>query len=226
MRIGIIGGLGFIGSHLAKRIISPTLFQDDMRVLYEVKAFIDSLDRVYHVAGLNRDREGRILANNIVSTGNLVLASKINRQDTEIVFISSKQVEWNPDSEYGLAKRIEEETIKMAKKWCIFRVPNVYGERCKPFYNSVVATFAYQIAHGQKVTIAKPEATREFIYIGDLVDKLIEPHFSGYINIQGEIMSIGQVHEYLTSRLGEHKKLQKCLDFYKGGNYELSRSRR
>lgn len=217
MRIGITGWKGFIGSYLRKTIKDPILFQGDLRDLGEVKEFAKNCERIYHLAGLNRGNEGRILKNNIHTTGNLILASKLHKKNPEIVFSSSKQVEWNPNSEYGLTKSIEEEIVKRSENWCIFRIPNVYGPGGKPFYNSVVATFTYQISHGQEVTINNPSDTREFIFVEDLVDELINPRFSEYVYPRGEVMSIGEIYEYLTSRLGQHKKLKRCLDYYYDG---------
>ncbi|MFC1893548.1 NAD-dependent epimerase/dehydratase family protein [Chloroflexota bacterium] len=213
MNIGITGWEGFIGSYLRERLGNPVLFEGDLRDLCKVKEFVKNCQRIYHLAGLNREEEGKILENNIHATGNLVLAVK-NQNSPEIVFPSSRQVEWNPDSEYGLTKSIEEEIVKKADKWCIFRIPNVYGPGGKPFYNSVVATFTYQVAGGQEVTIHNRSDTREFIYIDDLVNELLNPRFSEYIYPRGEVMSIGQIHEYLTSRLGEHENLKRCLDYY------------
>jgi len=215
MKIGITGWRGFIGSHLTQRIDNPVLFQGDMRNLDEVKSFVGQCARIYHLAGKNRAEDGKILANNLVPTGNLVLATKLLGKSIEIVFASSKQVEWNPDSEYGMVKMVEENIIKKARKWCIFRIPNVYGPGCKPFYNSVVATFAYQLAHGEPCTTHQPYATREFVYVDDVVEALVEPVWYRVVKVAGEVMSVGEVHEYLTTRLGEHGKLKRCLDWYK-----------
>ncbi len=215
MRIGITGWRGFIGSHLARRIDNPVFFQGDMRNLADVKEFVGKCDRIYHLAGKNRAEEGQVLANNLVATGNLVLATKLLGKNPEIVFASSKQVEWNPNSEYGMAKQVEESIIRKAAKWCIFRIPNVYGPGCKPFYNSVVATFCYQLEHREPCTTHQPFATREFAYIDDVVEALMEPVLHQVVGISGEVLSIREVYEYLTSRLGEHEKLKKCLDYYK-----------
>lgn len=217
MRTGITGWRGFIGSHLAQRIDNPVLFQGDMRNLGEVKEFVGQCDRIYHLAGKNRADDGEILANNLVGTGNLVLATKILGVNPEIVFASSKQVEWNPNSEYGITKMVEENIIRKARRWCIFRIPNVYGPGCKPFYNSVVATFCHQIAYKEKVSINNPADTREFVYIDDLVVWLVKEADRPYrvVKVSGEVMSIGEVYEYLTTRLGEHDKLKKCLDYYR-----------
>lgn len=215
MKIGITGSEGFIGRYLVKKIKDPEIFKGDLKELSLVREFVNKCDRIYHIAGKNREPQGEILSNNLLSTGNLLLAMKLENKHPELVFTSSKQVEWNPESEYGLTKSIEEEIIKKSKKWCIFRIPNVYGPECKPFYNSVVATFSYQIANNQSVTITDPEAKREFVYITDLVDLLIKPTFNNYLSIPGEVLSIREIYDFLTAKLGQHKKLQSCLDFYK-----------
>jgi UDP-2-acetamido-2,6-beta-L-arabino-hexul-4-ose reductase len=216
VRIGITGWRGFIGSHLAKQISNPVLFQGNMRDLGAVKEFVGQCDRIYHLAGKNRAKSGEILTNNVVGTANLVLATKLLGVNPEIVFASSQQVEWNPDSEYGIAKIVEEHIIRKARKWLIFRIPNVYGEGCKPKYNSVVATFCCQIVNGEKVTISDPKATREFVYVGDLVAQLIQEADNPYriVRVAGEVLRIQEIYELLTAKLGEHENLKKTLDWY------------
>ena len=215
MRIGITGWRGFIGSHLSQRISNPVLFQGDMLDLDAVKEFVGQCDRIYHLAGKNRADDGELLANNLVGTGNLVLTTKLLGMNPEIVLASSKQVEWNPDSEYGMCKLVEESIVRKARKWAIVRIPNVHGEGCRPNHNSVVATFCWQIAHGEPCTIIQPFATREFVYVRDIIDALLEPTLYHVTRVPGEMRSIKEVHELLTSRLGEHEKLARTLKWYK-----------
>ena len=217
MKIGITGANGFIGSHLKRRLKNPVIFEGDLRSFDEVRKFVSKCDRIYHLAGKNRGNPGDILKNNLVSTSNIVLSMIMENKFPEIVFSSSKQVYWNPNSEYGFTKLIEEEITKKTKKWCIYRIPNVYGPGCKPFYNSVVATFCYQISRGEKVTIDDPDVKRDFIYIDDLIEKLLQPKFNGYEYPKGETLSIGEIYKYLTTKIGHHNKLKVCLDYYKGG---------
>ncbi len=217
MKIGVTGGEGFIGRHLAERIDNPILFKDDLRSLKETRNFIRECERMYHLAGLNREDPGEILKNNVVSTSNIILSMILEKYNPEIIFSSSTQVEWNPNSEYSLTKSIEEDIIKRSEKWCVFRIPNVYGPGCRPFYNSVVATFCYQISRGEPITMNDPSVQREFIFIEDLIEYLLNPKFNELIYPQGEVMTIGGIHEFLTTRLGEHDKLKRCLDYYKNG---------
>jgi len=214
MKVGITGGEGFVGSHLIGKIHDPVIFEGDMKDLSLVKEFVSKCDRIYHIAGLNREEEGGILSNNVVATGNLVLACKLLNVSPEIIFSSTMQVEWNPETEYGMTKSVEEEIVKKSDKWSIFRIPNVYGPGGKPFYNSVVATFTYQVANGKELTVNDPEASREFIYIDDLVEALLKPEFNNLIHPDGEVLTIGQIRDFLTVDLGKHEKLKKCLDHY------------
>jgi UDP-2-acetamido-2,6-beta-L-arabino-hexul-4-ose reductase len=216
MKVGITGWRGFIGSYLKEAIKDPILFQGDLRKIADVKEFVRSCDVIYHIAGKNRDDEGNILANNLVATGNLVMATRLLSVSPEIIFASSKQTQTNPNSEYGTTKLIEEKIVKTANKWCIFRIPNVYGERCKPFYNSVISTFAYQLAHNKQPEIKDPTVTRDFIYVQDLIELLLKYKLNEIIGIKGEKMCIGEIYQYMTSKLGQHKKLAQVLEYYRG----------
>lgn len=215
MQIGITGANGFIGTHLKNSLEDPLIFQGDLTDIAQVREFIRICDRVYHLAGKNRAEYGEILKNNLVSTANLVFAMKLENRFPEVIFASSQQTIWNPNSEYGFTKILEEEIIKKTTKWCIFRIPNVYGPNGRPFYNSVVATFCYQLSKGEQVTIHDPSVKREFIYIDDLIQELLSPEFNSYKSLQGEILSIGEIYSLLTDRFGEHEKLKACFDFYR-----------
>ena len=191
------------------------LFKGDLTNLRDACEFVVSCDRIYHLAGKNREQPGEILKNNIISTSNLILACKIKRVNPEMIFASSQQVIWNSESEYGFVKSVEEEIIKKANKWCIFRIPNVYGPGGKPFYNSVIATFCYQISKGESVTIHDPSVKREFIFVDDLMEQLLNPEFNSLKSIDGETLAVGEIYSFLTDKLGSHKNLERCLQSYK-----------
>ena len=216
-KVGITGSNGFIGSHLVKKIKKPIIFSSDLNCLHDVREFVKKCDRIYHIAGKNREEEpGDLLKNNLVSTANLVLAMNLENKFSELIFISSTQVEWNPMSEYAISKFLEEHAVKEARKWCIYRVPNVYGPGGKPYYNSVVATFCHQISIGKKLTINDPSVIRDFIFIVDLVRSLLNPKFNEYIRPKGQSLSVGEIASYLTDKLGKHRKLEKTLKSYIG----------
>jgi UDP-2-acetamido-2,6-beta-L-arabino-hexul-4-ose reductase len=50
----------------------------------------------------------------------------------------------------------------------------VFGKWCKPNYNSVVATFCYNIARGLPIQIHDPQAPLTLVYIDDVIERFIQ----------------------------------------------------
>ena len=88
----------------------------------------------------------------------------------------NEQATPKPINAYGLSKLFAEEIIKKYGEWydiksLIYRISNVYGSGCKPYYNSAIASFIDLIKKGEKITInGSGEQSRDFIYICDVVD--------------------------------------------------------
>ena len=95
---------------------------------------------------------------------------------TDIFFSSSTQSE--NGSDYGNSKRKAEKILLSNKKYkgsiYISRLPNVFGKWSKPNYNSVVATFCFNIARNIPVNIHEGEKKIELLYIDDLIHSLIQ----------------------------------------------------
>ena len=88
-----------------------------------------------------------------------------------IIFSSSSQEE--ADNLYGQSKlkgrsNLEQWAAVSGAKSTGMVIPNVFGPFGKPFYNSVVATFCYQLTHGQVPTI-NVDGELKLIYINELV---------------------------------------------------------
>jgi UDP-2-acetamido-2,6-beta-L-arabino-hexul-4-ose reductase len=82
------------------------------------------------------------------------------------------------DNPYGVSKRQAEEIIEAHYKGtglpiCIYRLPGVFGKWCKPNYNSVVATFCYNVAHDLPLAVHAPGKRVDLVYIDDVVSSLI-----------------------------------------------------
>ena len=56
----------------------------------------------------------------------------------------------------------------------ILRLPGIFGKGCKPNYNSVVATFCYNVANNQPLKIINPNKIIDLIFIDDLCEQLKE----------------------------------------------------
>ena len=92
-----------------------------------------------------------------------------------LFFASSTQA--NIDNIYGKTKREAEEYIltnhqNNSISGHIYRFPNLYGRFSKPFYNSVIATFCYNVSRDKPITISDPKIKLKLLFIGDVVTAL------------------------------------------------------
>lgn len=184
MRIAVTGDKGFIGSHLVKKLKNEGHkvfgFDNNKYNLFKfesLKNFVRNKDVIIHLAGVNRGNESEIISGNICITHNLLLAMEKFKSKAKLIYSSSVQVETN--SLYGISKKLTELILKdysqrLKIPITIFRIINVFGEGCRPFYNSVIATFCYQAAQQQKFSINNPSKKFRFIYVEDVIDKIIK----------------------------------------------------
>lgn len=82
------------------------------------------------------------------------------------------------DSPYGKSKKTAEDMLIQYSKAslttvAIYRLTNVFGKWSRPNYNSVVATFCYNIARGLPVEIHDKTTDLSLIYIDDIIKKFI-----------------------------------------------------
>lgn len=90
------------------------------------------------------------------------------------------------NSDYGKSKLAGEQLFfdyekETGAKVFVYRFPNLFGKWCRPNYNSVVATFCYNIAHDLPIQINDAATELEFLYIDDLIDELLDS-LNGNIN--------------------------------------------
>jgi len=186
MRIGITGNQGFIGKNLVVALTNKKyklsffdLPQNDLlnpKKNY-LKKFVSNNDVIIHTAAVNRGSDTEIIAGSIVAAQNLISAMEKYGSKAKLIFLSSSQAE--NETIFGMSKKLTEIMLEDFSKRnkspvAIFRLTNVFGEGCKPFYNSVVATFCYQVANNQKLMVKNGSKEFNFIYIEDVVKILIK----------------------------------------------------
>ncbi|MCD4747631.1 MAG: NAD-dependent epimerase/dehydratase family protein, partial [Bacteroidales bacterium] len=104
----------------------------------------------------------------------LIEACEATQSTPHILFSSSTQED--RDNLYGKSKKEGREMLeKWAKKnnaqFTGFIIPNVFGPFGHPYYNSVVATFCYQLTHNETPKI-NVDGVVKLIYIGELVQQI------------------------------------------------------
>ncbi len=211
-KIGIFGGLGFIGRHLVdffrydcykydywKDVSTICIFKKDMNDLDSVIESVKGLDLIFHFSGKSRgEKIGDVFRNNVFSTANLILACNLLKINPKIVFLSSKQVLYNKFSEYSIAKSVEEKMIEdFFDKRFILRPPGIFGPRQRPNYNSFISTMAYSIANDLEYTIDFPEKKIELIHVKSFIKAIMgfDLDTSKIFNFCGDFYSLGEIEK-------------------------------
>ncbi len=182
-KVGITGPHGFVAGHLMRRLTQ----QAGVRAIAcprkafenpnELADFVGQCDTIVHLAAMNRGKDEEIHATNTRLVTRLITAAQRSKRNTHIVFSSSTQRDM--DNAYGRSKRYGEEQLTQWASGCddnaatVLVIPNVYGPGCRPFYNSVVATFCYQLAQGEEPTVIQDQEI-ELIWVNRLIDVLCE----------------------------------------------------
>lgn len=183
MNILVTGSKGFIGSNL----ISHLQELNDLNIVeFDLEDNLDiidfaSLDYVIHLAGVNRPKELSEFSVNSDLTKKLV--DKLNNINSKATLILASSIQAELDNEYGKSKkRAEDYLLSNYNHAIIYRFHNVFGKWCKPNYNSVVATFCYNIAHDLNIHINNPKSEVELVYIDDVCNTFIEEIYGNILN--------------------------------------------
>lgn len=182
-KIGITGQNGFVGKHLYNIL---GLFPDDFeRVEFQktyfdnesqLDDFVSKCDVIVHLAALNRhESEQTIYETNVGLAQKLVDSLKRTGSKAHVMISSSTQEE--RDNLYGKSKKEGREALaKWAEenggKFTGLIIPNVFGAFGKPFYNSFISTFCYQLTHNETPSIAT-DGEVKLIYVQELVNVIL-----------------------------------------------------
>jgi UDP-2-acetamido-2,6-beta-L-arabino-hexul-4-ose reductase len=175
----ITGANGFIGKNLIATINNEVeVLQYDLNnTPDDLKVFSQKADFVFHLAGVNRPLEtSEFEKGNKGFTEQLLDILQDNSKGIPLLMTSSIQAAL--DNPYGRSKKSAEDLVleygrKTGVPVYIYRLPNVFGKWCRPNYNSVVATWCYNIAHQLPIQINNPETELDLVYIDDVIQEFI-----------------------------------------------------
>ncbi len=185
MNVLITGAHGFVGRNLGVRLAERAGWQslpigrnDGHDAL--VRA-CEQADAIIHLAGANRPVDpAEFLVGNRDTTLRLcsVLGDLAARTGKHPPVIYASSIQAALDNPYGSSKRAAEDALrKLAVQHGnhvhVFRLPNVFGKWCRPFYNSAIATFCHQIARDLPIEVHDPAAPIHLVHVDDVIDRFL-----------------------------------------------------
>lgn len=178
----VTGANGFLGRALCKELEAQ-----NYRVFEVIRSteesdldqYLNDADFVFHFAGEVRPSSDDVAfqSSNADMTKKICERLTFFKRAVPVVFTSSVHA-INPNNTYGSSKREAEESLKqyaklMGAQVSIYRLPHMFGEGCKPNYNSVITTWIYNLIHGLEVLVFDRSVMMTYCYSGDFVDDCI-----------------------------------------------------
>lgn len=158
--IALTGADGFLGWHLrvlarALGLPAPIVIgRDDLASPDRLAGLISGVDRVVHVAGVNRGEPSEVAADNVTLAHRLAAGIRAClTPPKQVVFANSIQA--GNGTPYGDGKATAAVLLAETTRWSgsafdDVLLPNLFGEHGRPSYNSVIATFCRVLADGDE----------------------------------------------------------------------------
>lgn len=177
----ITGAQGFLGKNLTVTLQALGYQQlllvdkDTPKTTYE--QYVKQAKFIFHFAGVNRPlKVEEFFEGNVDTISELLGWMKQSTHQAPLVVSSSIQA--LADNPYGRSKKAGEDLVlnyaqSQRHPIFIYRFSNVFGKWSRPNYNSVVATFCYNISRGLPIKINDPQAKISLIYIDDVIKEMV-----------------------------------------------------
>lgn len=199
MKVLVTGAKGFVGRNLCESLknirdgkdrrerfaplLPLTVYEYDRDSDREaLSLYCDQADFVFNLAGANRPEDpAEFMEGNFGFASELLELLESHGNRCPVMLASSAQASLEgryEGSEYGRSKLAGERLFReyserTGAEVLVYRFPNVYGKWCRPNYNSAVATFCHNVAHGLPVRVDDPATELELLYVDDLVEEML-----------------------------------------------------
>jgi UDP-2-acetamido-2,6-beta-L-arabino-hexul-4-ose reductase len=160
------------------------------------------------MAGVNRAARDNLLHDNVLLAKQLTDA--LDRSNARPVVVFANSIQAGNASPFGQSKQAAADHLtawgrQAGAPVVDLRLPNLFGEHSKPHYNSVVATFCYELARGRQPTIID-DRDIPLLHVQDAVDgmlNLAEERAAGTFEPEGAPTAVSALMNKL---IGFHKQ--------------------
>lgn len=208
MKVLVTGSKGFVGRNLIAHLREDSRFEvleySRSNSEEELEMLVKQADKIVHLAGINRPRtEIEFKNGNQDLTAKLVYFASESNKNPHILLSSSTQAELKSpygESKLGAEKELLKYHDQTGSRITIYRLPNLFGKWSRPNYNSVIATFCYNIANELEIKITDPSIELNLAYIDDVVDSMVSKLLSDDNNEESNYVTVPVTY---TKKLGE-----------------------
>ena len=208
----ITGSGGFVGRNLVATL--KTRGYTDL-MLFEKDDTPETLAQycrraafVVHLAGINRPKDpSEFYSGNAGLTDTML--SLLEQSGSRAPVLVTSSIQAALDNDYGKSKLQAEQAIfahgqRTGAPVFVFRMEGVFGKWCRPNYNSVVATFCHNVAHGLPIQVRDPAYSLPLVYIDDVVACILDAMEKGeVVRDEDGICRIHPVHTVTLGQLAE-----------------------
>ncbi|WP_143308034.1 polysaccharide biosynthesis C-terminal domain-containing protein [Chitinophaga vietnamensis] len=182
IKVVVTGAKGFVGKNLTAHLkqLKDIELHEITRAtpVADYAGILKDAAVVYHLGGANRPvHTDEFHTDNTLLTAQVLEHLKNSTRPAKIIISSSAQA--TMDNPYGKSKLAAEE---LATKFVagtphevvLYRLPGIFGKWCKPNYNSVVATFCYNVARDIPLEVRDPDYQVTLSYVDDVISSFLE----------------------------------------------------
>jgi UDP-2-acetamido-2,6-beta-L-arabino-hexul-4-ose reductase len=214
VKLGITGSDGLVGWHIRAwnrtyrpdievRLASRDAFSD----LAALTAFARDVDAIVHCAGMNKGPDAEVEVVNKHLAQQLALACEAaaagGSRYPRLAFTNTSH--WERATGYGIGKRAAGDLlIALAERHgstCANLIlPHIFGEFGRPYANSVVSTFCYQLARGETPQI-QVDGDLELVHAHSVAERCVRAALDGEhgtIRVTGEPLKVSALHRQLS----------------------------